>query len=1136
MANVLDRINVSVDTGDLDGRIGIQVEQIKQIVELIKGLIENPPDDVGDLLNIAQNLPLPEFDIQGDFSTALSDARAALPTEFGDLTAGIDGDLNSFPALIEQLQEIMQDAVKAAAAIERLTSLDFRCGAGGDGAAPPAPAPGDPPPAEENPAAQRMARTAQQTQQVNDMLDRLPASPTVGGLLEFFFPIIDNKPHDKLFQLTLPVIDDVIEPLRTLSRWAALDANAVGGEIEATITLLTQRLRSATRQPIDTLGIDLNDLQTQLDLAGLATFADAYDTALTDLRSALESGDPSATTAPVTALNLALDNAAATLGTWDAALTAQLQAMCERVHDLDESLLDQTSHLLTLLEPIELPGQFIGTLREPQPPSPEAIAAVQEAVQPVLDWLNELLGLLDFSALQGEVGGIATQAQQIADSVEQGLTGISLQVQSLFDQLSTQMAAVDLNALRDQLTAQLQAFVDNLQRQLGNAISPANTAISEAVQTLSDTTDNFDPADVVDALRSVLQTVTSVLDSGEIADAIETIREAIASLTETLEQLSFAPVTDEVIELIEQMTAALRQFMETDLNDAAKAALMVAMEILPDDITPVTDPLLEEFDELIEGGPVPLLERVAEKPAELLDAITRFQPGSLVGDALGGPYREALEKAEAFQPSRLFNEVDEKLQDGKDQLLKKASPGKALDTLSAPFDQLKQEILRYSPDTVLEPIEQRIEGVIQQVIEASPIDEIFAQVNRVFALIEQALDVPRNLVGTLQRLDTLLGQLANSNDQINTWRDGLLDKAVGAIDASAITAALNDLNSAVTDAAHTAVLTQFDTVTTPIRDALNTLDASRRLTELTGVYQRAQQLAQSLPDSAEKTAALAALDRLEPGRAPALQTTAQLQRCLDDSRDALAGLQQEWQELLEGPDSLLGEIAAVTADTAGLRQLMVTAIDPLLAPLRHLFALLESVRPALQTILTTVSNLVDQLTGSAAALLTGPASLQTISDAVQQVVDTLRNIDLSFLRQGLQQLFVQLVGQLDALDPARLGQELDDALAELLEPIGLGSIIEQSTLDTLDADFESVIDKLRDLDPERLITEVVQPEYDATVVPLVEAFDLTPAFNALIEFLRGLNEELSGELGRVNTAYQGLLGARPDSINVNISL
>ena len=233
---------------------------------------------------------------------------------------------------------------------------------------------------------------------------------------------------------------------------------------------------------------------------------------------------------------------------------------------------------------------------------------------------------------------------------------------------------------------------------------------------------------------------------------------------------------------------------------------------------------------------------------------------------------------------------------------------------------------------------------------------------------------------------------------------------------------------------------------------------------------------------------------------------------------------------------MLGEIAAVTADTAGLRQLMVTAVNPLLAPLRHLFALLESVRPALQAILTTVSNLVDQLTDGAAALLTGPASLQTISDAVQQVVDTLRNIDLSFLRQGLQQLFVQLVGQLDALDPARLGQELDDALAELLEPIGLGSIIDQSTLDTLDADFESVIDKLRDLDPERLITEVVQPEYDATVVPLVEAFDLTSAFNALIEFLRGLNEELSGELGRVNTAYQGLLGARPDSINVNISL
>jgi prefoldin subunit 5 len=188
--------------------------------------------------------------------------------------------------------------------------------------------------------------------------------------------------------------------------------------------------------------------------------------------------------------------------------------------------------------------------------------------------------------------------------------------------------------------------------------------------------------------------------------------------------------------------------------------------------------------------------------------------------------------------------------------------------------------------------------------------------------------------------------------------------------------------------------------------------------------------------------------------------------------------------------------------------------------------------------LTTLSDLVQQLTDGITALTTGPASLQSITDAIQQVVDTLRNIDLGFLRESLQQLFIQLLDQLEALNPAQLGQTLDDAFRDRLESIDLDLIVSPGDIDSLDATYQAVLDKLRALDPEQLITEVVQPEYEATVVPIIEAFDLTPTFNALIEFLRSLNEELDGELERVNSAYQGLRAARPSlgAINVNISL
>lgn len=1134
MPSVQARVNVSVDTGDLDQRVGHQVSQLQEVITLIVQLVDDPPNDVGDLLDIASNLPLPEFTIDSQFTSALGSMRDALPADLGDLTTTLDGDLSGFVALIEQLSEILQDSVRIAAAIEKLVSIDFSCPAeAGGGSSPPPPAS----PAS-NPAAERMTNTAQQTQQVNDLLDRLPPSPTVGGLLEFYFPLIDSKSHDIFTQLALPVFDDIVEPLRTLSRWATMDASAIGSELETTITTLNLRLRHAARDPLDALIADLTTLQPQLELAALTTFGNDYATALDDLIIELEGGDASTTVTSVAALNLSLDNATPTLNAWGGIVATDLGEICNRLQNFDKTLLDRMSHLLTILEPIELPNKLFSTIPAPQPPDPADIEAVQEAIQPVLDRLSEMISLLDFSSLQGGVSTVATEAQQIANAVEQGLTNVALQVQSLFDDIGNQLSALDLNGVRDQLDTQIEQFSGNVERQLGDAFTPASSAITTATQTLSDAMDSFDPEDVVDALRSVLQAITTVLQSGEIADMIEEIRNAITTVTETLEQLSFAPVTDEVIALIEQMTEALRELQQTDLNEVAKAALAIALEVLPDDLTPVTDPLLEEFGELINNGPVPLLETVAEKPAELLNAITQFQPGTLIGGVLGTPYRDALDKAEAFQPNRLFANIDTELDKAKQTLVKQASPGQALGLLSEPFDNLKSELNRYSPEALLSPVEEKIEEVIRQVIEASPVDEIFEQVNRVFDLIEQALEVPRNLVGTMQRLDALLTSLANSEQQIDSWRDTMLDKVFGVTNLTEIANELSNLNNSLADSTHAALLSRFDSETVAILGGLSDLDPAARITTLVNRHNRAHTLASALPGSPDVTAVLDVLGLFEPGRAPSLLLPQQLQQCINESRHALVELQSEWQDLVESPDSVMAEFSSITVDADGLRTLVANAIEPLLSPLRYVFSLLEAVQPALQAMLSTLTELVDELTSGVAALTTGPGSLQSISDAIQEVVDTLRNIDLGFLRESLQQIFIQLLDELEALNPTQLGQDLDQAFSDLLEPIGLDQIIPPGSIETLDDSYQLVLDKLRGLDPEKLITDVVQPEYDATVGPLVEAFDLSPVFNALIDFLRGLNDELDSELGRVNSAYQGLRAARPSigSINVNISL
>jgi hypothetical protein len=1136
---VIERINVSVDAGDLEARISVQVERLQQIVELVTGLIEAPPSQVGDFLDLAANLPVPELDVEGDFAAGLQAALGALPAELGDVTGAVSGDLGRFATLVEeQLQPLLQDAVRIAAAVERLMSLDFRCGHAGGPAAGGAGTGGDPAPASDNPGAERMASTAAQVQQVNDLLDRLPASPGPGGLLEFFFPIVDHKLRNKLFQVSVPLLDDVVEPLRTLSRWAAMTPAQVGLELEATIALLDLRLRAATLEPIDQLGTDLGALAPQLELPALAGFADAYGGALDDLVLALETADPPATVAPVAALNNALDEVAPTLASWDGGVAANLEGLRLRLKGMSDDLLDRITHLLTLLEPVELPSLAVAVAPAPRPPEAAAVAAVQEAVQPVLDWLNELVVLLDFSALQAEVSGISGQAQDLADGVQEGLTGVGLQVQSLFDDLGGHLAGLDLTAPEDQLNAQIQAFGAGLERSLSNGFDPAATTIADAVQALSDALDDFDPADVVAALQSVLQAITGVLESGEVQDAVRQVQSAVASVTETLQKLSFAPVTDEVVDLIAQMTKALQQLQDTDMNDAAKAALAVALQVLPDDLKPVTDPLVDELDELIETGPVPLLERVAEKPAQLLGAVTRFQPGTLIGDTLSAPFDQALSKADGFRPSSLLDQADAALQSAKSALLQSAGPGQVIGLLGGPFDDLKSALDRYSPDAVLAPLETAVEDAVRQVVAASPVDEIFDQVNRVFALIDAALDVPRNLVATMQRLHDLLQGFAESGQQIDAWRDGLLDKVLGVGNLGDIGNALSSLGDAVSASAHEALLSRYDSVTQDLVQALDDFAPGSRVAALVPIHNRARSLASGLADSAEKTAVLAALDRLDPGRVAPLRLSQQLAQALSQSRADLEAAAEDWQTLVEDPEGLLAEIAGLSADADGLRQLLAAAVEPPLAPLRYLFAVLEAAGPALAAMLETLQQLVDDLTDGVAGLLTGPGSLQGISDAVQQVVDTLRDIDLGFLRQGLQQLFLQLGDQLDAVNPARLADALDSAFADVLDGIDVAQVIAPATVAQLDADYAAALDKLRGLDPRVLITDLVQPEYEATVVPLVQAFDLTPAFNALIEFLRSLSDELSGELDRVNGAYQGLRAARPSlggSIDVNIS-
>ena len=241
----------------------------------------------------------------------------------------------------------------------------------------------------------------------------------------------------------------------------------------------------------------------------------------------------------------------------------------------------------------------------------------------------------------------------------------------------------------------------------------------------------------------------------------------------------------------------------------------------------------------------------------------------------------------------------------------------------------------------------------------------------------------------------------------------------------------------------------------------------------------------------------------------------------------LVALEPQFTGILHGPEGALTAMASAATNAAALRGILAGVIDLALGPVRHLMARLAVAAAPVGAIGASFADLQTRLTGALANILTGPASLQTIANAVQGVVDTLRSVDLGVLRESIDGVFRTLRGQIEALGPQPLLLELDAEFAAVIDALDLDLILPASEIAALDASYATVLDGLKALDPEALVTNAVGPTFEAEIVPLVEALDLTPVFDALIAALRDLDEELKTELGRVNTAYQALLAARP---------
>lgn len=1136
------RLDVALEGGTLSADLDAQAEGLAEIISVVTTLMNNPPRDVTDLGRLVGDLPLLEFAAAGDFAAALRGIQAAVPTDLASITGGLTGQLGDLQTSVTtEIVAVVEGALNAALALHRLTRVDLSCLAspGREPALPPPPpdpparAPGDPPPPAPTPPPEAAAAVAR----LNATIDALPSPVTVEQLLLLVHLKLSTFDRGLLGEIRLPFLDELTGALDTLITWRTGSVDNIAAHLEASLTALEAHLRGALAFPLGDLIDEIGALAPELPLTQLDQISASLIARLNALRVAVANGDLAATVPIVADLNALLDQYDGLQASIDATARVRIERLRPRLHDLALDLEEQIERTISLLLPDVSLGVFDGASLDPA--FEEAVDEFAQRIDQVVAWFQDLIAQIDLSALQAPLAQVAAGAREVVDGLEQGLITLTVQAQSLFLQVEGLLDEIDMSALMDDLLDAMTAFRDEVITQLTALFVPAREALQTAIDQISAAADEFDPAAVVGAFEDAIDAIAGVFEDPQVQNAIASIRRTIEAVTETLRALSFAPVIDEVIDEIETVRDGVQDALAGDVTPILREALAAALSVLPADIRPLTNPLIDVLGSLIAAGPIPLLEQVKDQPAQLLERLRAFDPGAVVGAALTEPFNQLIAQMEAFRPDALLNPVQAELDGLKDRLRRDANPGRLIAPLEPAYADLLAAFDALSPASVTAPIDSAINDVIAGVIGALPLDAIFGPVDAVVHQARTILVYGQMVHETLEKTRDVLAALADAPAQIDAWLDAVLARLDEVADTQTIQLRLDEVTAAADALTENAIRAAFDGAVDPLLADLAALNPQTRLAQV--IQAHAVVSTSGLPNSPEKTAIDALLARMNPMQV-SFRASFQL---IIDWRSALeaarAGLHQAlagWDARYHAPGSVLITLRNLQATTQQLRAWVDSVARPLFArPVGRLLALGAPLGRLAGALADELAILIETLETQVGDLLLGPNSISAIRDTLQALIDRLRQFNLSFLQDNLNDLFAGVRSKLEAVNPAALRAALDAAFDDLLAALSLSLILPQPEIDALNASYAAVVAKIRALSPEALVTQAVTPVYQQRIVPLVESLDISEPLNALIERLAGLEDELRAELDRVNEAYQALIGSiRSSGISISASV
>jgi anti-sigma regulatory factor (Ser/Thr protein kinase) len=607
----------------------------------------------------------------------------------------------------------------------------------------------------------------------------------------------------------------------------------------------------------------------------------------------------------------------------------------------------------------------------------------------------------------------------------------------------------------------------------------------------------------------------------------------IDQLADKVDDISFTPLTNTVIDGIEEIDKALDEVGD-NLEPPLSEMLDAALSVLPSDLQPITDPLIDRLGEIIEAGPVEFIEQIKPLPEQVFNKISQYNPENLIGDKLNGPFNQALDFAEGFDPANLLAELEIKFEELKQRLRDNADPQQLLEPVVDLHRQTSVALAELNPSELIEPLDQKIQAIAQTITEQIQIDELLQPLTDIIAQINRQTDTFTKGIDLVRHLLAKLADLNDAPTQIDAWIDSLFDLIPDGTDASSLTLPIGAISDAIEQSKAAQLSTFIVDQWQVVSDQLNALQPASCMNELvvsfTGISGSA--LAE-LPDSAEKTQLqnwLETIDLTAPEMTQILNQANGLHRALIGTLADFEALWSDWDQRFHRAGGALDNINLPGADFSAIKTLLREAVDRQLAtPLKSVLGKLDAIQAMVGSLLDVFETLVQAIQTRVDDLLSTPEAILALGEALQAVVDTIGAINLDFLQDSIDAVFTEVRDKFNELNPVNVQQALGDAFDQTLDALSFNQIIPENSLDNLAQTFADTLAKLRTLDPSEVLVAPLQSIFDEQIQPLIDSVDITPLLEALVDRLENLDEELKDEMVRVNTAYQELLRQAPSA-------